>query len=126
MPKLLAVQAAACAPLADAFAAGRDEVDPAKSWGTSLAGGINIADPPRAAEILAAVRASGGAIVTVEEDEIAVAREALAAPRRPRRAHLGDGLGGSHRGRGRAGGRGRRADWIRVEGGALRWRSGTT
>ena len=78
VPKLLAVQAAACAPLADAFAAGRDEVDPAKSWGTSLAGGINIADPPRAAEILAAVRASGGAIVTVEEDEIAAAREALA------------------------------------------------
>jgi threonine synthase len=77
VPRLLGVQAAACAPLADAFATGRDGVDPSKRWTTSLAGGINIPNPPRAPEILAAVRSSGGAIVTVAEQEIATAREEL-------------------------------------------------
>ena len=66
------------APLASAFADGRDSLDPALTWGRSVAGGINIPDPPRAKEILAAARASGGAIVTVTEDEIADAQAQLA------------------------------------------------
>jgi threonine synthase len=77
-PALFGVQAAACAPLADAFAEAREDVDPARSWGRSIAEGINIAQPPRASEILKAVRSSGGAIVTVEEAEILVAQGDLA------------------------------------------------
>jgi threonine synthase len=78
MPRLVGVQAAACAPLAEAFAAGRGTVDHGRTWGHSIASGINIADPPRAAEILAAVRACGGAVDTVTEDEIVTARAELA------------------------------------------------
>jgi threonine synthase len=78
MPRLIGVQATACAPLAGAFAAGKRTIEHGRPWGRSIAGGINIADPPRAEEILDAVRSSGGAIVTVTEDDIVEARTALA------------------------------------------------
>jgi threonine synthase len=68
VPRLVAVQAAACAPLS-----GSRAVAP------TLAEGIAIAHPPRATQILAAVSESGGEVVTVTEPQIAAAHRELAA-----------------------------------------------
>jgi threonine synthase len=76
--RIVAVQAAACAPIAEAFAAGRDEVAPIRA-GRTVADGIAIAAPARGTEVLRAVRASGGRVLRVGEDEIDAARRALAA-----------------------------------------------
>jgi threonine synthase len=73
LPRLVAVQAEGCAPLAAAMAAGGTEpetVAPARATGGTIAEGIAIARPARGAQILAAVRATGGTIVTVTEDQI--------------------------------------------------------
>ncbi len=75
--RIIAVQAASCAPLAAAGAAGNDEVTPFEAAPTA-AEGIAIAAPARGAEVLAAVRASGGTVTTVDEDAIAAARVRLA------------------------------------------------
>lgn len=72
LPKLVGVQAAACAPLAAAFDAGSNHPQ-AISPTTTLAEGIAIAEPVRGPDILAAVRETGGGFVRVEEDEIAEA-----------------------------------------------------
>ncbi|GLW10030.1 threonine synthase [Microtetraspora sp. NBRC 13810] len=78
VPRIVAVQSELCAPLAAAWAVGRDEPDPVKP-GHTLAEGIAIADPARGSRILAAVGDSDGTFVTVGEDEIAEAHAALAA-----------------------------------------------
>ncbi|MEY2459418.1 MAG: threonine synthase [Acidimicrobiaceae bacterium] len=74
---IIAVQAAGCAPIAAAFAARSDRVDPVIDQGT-IAAGIAIAEPVRGAEILAAVRATGGWFVTVTDEEISAAASELA------------------------------------------------
>jgi threonine synthase len=67
-PAIVAVQADRCAPLV-----GRPvDREP------TMAQGIAIPDPPRAAQIRGAVAASGGRLVTVTEAEIAAARADLA------------------------------------------------
>ncbi len=69
VPRLVGVQSVACAPLAQAFrtaALDAVAVDP----GPTIAEGIRIARPPRARQILAAVRETGGDIVEVTDDEI--------------------------------------------------------
>ena len=76
-PRIVAVQAAGCAPLAAAWAAGADRVAPVVASPT-VAEGIAIAAPPRGAAVLAAVRASGGSFTTVEDDATAAARHQLA------------------------------------------------
>lgn len=76
-PRIVAVQAARCAPLASAFAAGRTTVRPAD--GKTVAEGIAIAHPARGAQLLEIVRESGGWFVTVDDDEILEARSRLAA-----------------------------------------------
>jgi threonine synthase len=69
VPRIIAVQAAACAPLAAAFADSLDE--PVEVHGSHTAAeGIAIAAPARGSQVLAAVRASGGSFVTVSEQEI--------------------------------------------------------
>lgn len=81
-PRLIAVQARAVSPLAAAFHAGRDDLppaDPAAVPPPTLAEGIAIPRPPRARQILAAVRASGGTFLTVEEDALREAQRDLAA-----------------------------------------------
>ncbi len=78
VPPLVGVQAAACAPLADAYARGAALPDPARTWGSSVAGGINIVAPPRSAEVLEAVRATNGTITTVTEEQILEAQLELA------------------------------------------------
>jgi threonine synthase len=78
LPRLVAVQASACAPLASAFAAGLD-VPSSVTAATTVADGITIAEPPLGARILAAVRANGGTIVAVADGAILAAQARLAA-----------------------------------------------
>ena len=80
VPRIVAVQAERCAPVAAAFAAGRDHVDPLCSGERrpTVAEGIAIAAPARGDRTLRAVRDSAGTVVTVSEDEIARAHRALA------------------------------------------------
>lgn len=76
-PALIAVQAAAVSPLATAFAAGAEDTDPVEQLPT-LAEGIAIPAPPRARQILAAVRKSGGTFLTVPEPALRAAHQDLA------------------------------------------------
>jgi len=69
MPKIIAVQAENCAPLATAFAHGNSDFA-AVDTAPTQAEGIAVAHPIRGAQILRAVRAGGGEFVTVTEDEI--------------------------------------------------------
>jgi threonine synthase len=71
-PRLLVAQPENCSPLVAAFAAGADEVSPGQ-WSPTVAEGTSIAVPVRAPEVLTAVRASGGDMVAVAEQEIAPA-----------------------------------------------------
>lgn len=73
---VVAVQAQRCAPIANAFAAGRTHVEPVVDEGT-IAAGIAIGAPVRGDEILAAVRDCGGSLVTVTDDEIVAAAAVL-------------------------------------------------
>ncbi len=66
-PRIVAVQAERCAPLAGLA-----------PTGVTVAEGIAIAEPPRADEVVAAVHGSGGRVVTVGEDAIASASADLA------------------------------------------------
>ncbi|MFC8231018.1 threonine synthase [Streptomyces sp. NPDC057287] len=79
-PALIAVQAEAVSPLAAAFRSGAEELSGAPEPGApTLAEGIAIPRPPRARQILAAVRESGGTFLTVTEDRIRAAQKDLAA-----------------------------------------------
>lgn len=77
-PRIVAVQAARCAPIATAFDAGRDTVEPTQNLGTA-AEGIAIARPLRGVEILAALRAHQGCVLTADEAEIRARHAQLAA-----------------------------------------------
>jgi threonine synthase len=103
LPRLYAVQAAACAPIYQAFVAGQETVEPV-AGGSTIASGIAIAHPVRGGQILAAVRASGGAVLSVTEAEIGEAYrdlchhglyvEQTSAVAVAALAHLVDGPGG--------------------------------
>lgn len=75
-PRVIGVQSAACAPLALAMSSGADDVAPLDP-GQSIADGVLIAHPPRSREILAAVRDSGGAIVTADDPSVWAAHDEL-------------------------------------------------
>ena len=75
MPRLIGVQARACAPLAAAYEQGASVPAPVAP-GFTRAEGIAIAMPARGDQVLAAVRASGGQFVTVSEEEIVAATRA--------------------------------------------------
>lgn len=77
VPRLLAVQSIACAPLYQAFAGGRQTVDPVNPSPT-ITNGIAISQPAWGEQILAAVRDSGGAVLAVTDDETQAARRHLA------------------------------------------------
>ncbi len=68
-PRMIAVQAAGCAPVVRAFSAGAER---AEAWAgaATLAPGIRVPSPFADDLILRALRASGGAAVAVEEGEI--------------------------------------------------------
>jgi threonine synthase len=76
-PALIGVQSERCAPIARAWATGADEPVGVDA-GQTAAEGIAIARPPRGAQILAAVRDSGGCVVEVAEAAIGPAQAHLA------------------------------------------------
>ncbi|ARJ38614.1 threonine synthase [Sporosarcina ureae] len=78
MPKIIAIQAEKCAPLAKAFESGELTAKSVVNEGT-LAEGIAIASPARSKQIVEAVRETDGTFITVSEDEILEARVKLAA-----------------------------------------------
>ncbi|MER5533678.1 pyridoxal-phosphate dependent enzyme [Streptomyces mirabilis] len=78
-PALYAVQAAAVAPLAHAWAEGADDLVGVTPWAPTFAEGIAIPRPPRARQILRAVRDCGGTFLTVTEDQIRHAQRDLAS-----------------------------------------------
>ena len=71
-PRMIAVQAAGCAPIVRAFGAGEDH---AQRWedAATMATGIRVPKAIGDFLILGAVRASGGSAIAVEEVEIAAA-----------------------------------------------------
>lgn len=77
IPKIIAVQAEGCAPIYKAFKEGKHSVDKVTNTGT-LAEGIAIAKPMRGKQILEAVRATKGEIITAPEGKINEARKYLA------------------------------------------------
>ncbi|MBT2481291.1 threonine synthase [Streptomyces sp. ISL-94] len=76
-PALIAVQAEAVALLAAAFAEGAEDAGPVPQLPT-VAEGIAIPAPPRARQILAAVRKSGGTFLMVSDDRLREAQRDLA------------------------------------------------
>jgi threonine synthase len=76
LPRLFAVQSAACAPIYNAFDNGQEAIEPVVP-GTTAASGITIGHPARGMQILAAVQATGGAVMAVTEPEIEQARGQL-------------------------------------------------
>ena len=77
-PKIVAVQAAGCAPVHKAYSSGADEVEPVVNTGTA-AEGIAIAAPMRGSLVLAALRALGGEVITAPEEGVPGAKNAVAA-----------------------------------------------
>ncbi len=78
MPRLIGVQADHCAPLHLAWTAGLQDYAPIEPRPT-IAEGIAVQRPPRAAAVLAAIRETGGCTVGVSEEEILDATRALFA-----------------------------------------------
>ncbi|WP_254279075.1 threonine synthase [Haloarcula marina] len=76
-PRLYFVQAAACAPIAEAWDRGDDAVT-AVEGGETVAYSIANADPPSGNRVLAAARQTDGAVLAVDDDAILAARRALA------------------------------------------------
>jgi len=77
-PRLIAVQAEACPPIYQAFHDGRDTVE-LVTIAPTAASGIAIGKPVRGGQILSAIRASSGTVLTVSEQEMSDARRELAA-----------------------------------------------
>jgi threonine synthase len=77
LPKLVGVQARACAPLWAVATMGAAGL----AWmteGVTLAEGVRVRQPVRGDELLNAVQGSGGTFVAVEEEEILPGRDKLA------------------------------------------------
>jgi len=77
VPKVVAAQAAGCAPIAAAVERGLDEPEP---WSTpdTICGELEIADPAGGAAAVEAVRESGGTAVGVEDEDILASAVAVA------------------------------------------------
>lgn len=77
LPRLVAVQAANCAPLVEAMAQGLSDV-PGIQKQETIAEGISCSRPVRGALLVEALRETGGTAVAVSEDAIVAALRALA------------------------------------------------
>ena len=77
LPRLVAVQAAGCAPVVEAFAAGANITSP---WpdAMTVAFGLTVPAPLGGFLVLAAVRATGGTAVAVTDTELLAAQAQLA------------------------------------------------
>ena len=69
LPRLIAVQSEACAPLCQAFAAGKSDVSEVTKSST-IAEGIVIAKPVKGAAMLKALRDTDGTCLTVSDNEV--------------------------------------------------------
>lgn len=78
LPRLVAVQSSLADAVHRAFVSGAEDVAPAAPPRPTMAEGIALPAPVRGAEVLRAVRCTGGTVVTVDESEIAAGAEALA------------------------------------------------
>jgi threonine synthase len=78
IPRLLAVQAAHCCPIHEAWSAGDDTVGRFADPRPTLAEGIASTRPIRGRQIMAAIRETGGAVDIVTEDEITLGVRRLA------------------------------------------------
>lgn len=67
-PRLVVGQPAGCAPVAAAWAAGDDEVGPVRT--ATRVEVLAMGDPPDGPDVLAAARASDGAVLAVAEDDL--------------------------------------------------------
>jgi threonine synthase len=76
LPRQHGAQAAGCAPVAEAFARGDDQVRPVRPQ--TIAKSLAIGAPADGANDLAVARATGGSIAAVEDDEIVEAIGVLA------------------------------------------------
>ncbi|MFC7250595.1 threonine synthase [Halomicroarcula sp. GCM10025324] len=76
-PALYFVQAAACAPIAEAWAREANAVAPVEA-GETVAYSIANTDPPSGNRVLAAASDTGGAVLAVDDDAILAARRTLA------------------------------------------------
>jgi threonine synthase len=76
LPKIIGVQASACAPVHTAFVNSRNECADVHT-GVTVAEGIAVPRPPRARAVLTALRKSGGYTVAVEDSEILDAARSL-------------------------------------------------
>ena len=84
LPRIFGVQARACAPLMRACAPlvrawerGDADVEPVDE-GDTVAEGVRIAAPPRGRAVLAAVRESGGAVLSLDDEKTLAAQRGLA------------------------------------------------
>lgn len=77
LPKIIAVQSENCAPIYEAFKKDKTTVEKTINIGT-LAEGIAIAQPKRGGQILEAIRATGGEVITAPENKIVETRKYLA------------------------------------------------
>jgi threonine synthase len=78
LPRLVAVQAAALAPVCQALSADLDRVPPLAPSASSVAEGLAISEPVRGSRILQAIRETGGTCLTVDDDAILGAQRRLA------------------------------------------------
>ena len=76
LPRLFAVQSAACDPLVQAWERGDDQTRPVEQQ-PGIADGIAVNMPVHGAEVLAAVRETGGAVLRVTDDIIRQAQTSL-------------------------------------------------
>ncbi len=77
LPRIIGVQATACAPIVEAIQQGLDHAAPIEKK-SSVAEGISLAHPIRDREILQAIRESGGDAIAVSDEELMAARRDLA------------------------------------------------
>lgn len=78
LPRLVAIQATALAPVCHAFAAGLDSVPAVEQTTHSVAEGLTITEPVRGRRLLQALRETDGMCITVEEDDILAAQRQMA------------------------------------------------
>ncbi|MEF8801191.1 MAG: pyridoxal-phosphate dependent enzyme [Halolamina sp.] len=78
LPAVYAVQPEGCAPIAAAWDAGREETE---EWATpdTIVGELEVPDPPGGALALAALRETGGAALTVGDDDALESAVAIAS-----------------------------------------------
>jgi threonine synthase len=78
VPRLVGVQAANCAPIVAAFEEGIDDVPPWQGDPMTIAAGLRVPVPVEGAMVLRYIRASGGSMLAIEEQDIVDAVRDLA------------------------------------------------